>query len=136
MAKTIRLDIVTPEKLVYSEDVNMVIARTTSGDIGILPGHAALVAALVIWPLRVMTDTEELPISICSGFIEVQPEKITILANCAELPDEIDLARAEAAKERAESLLRGSKEKIDVARAEAALKRAMIRLTVATRHHK
>ena len=136
MAKTIRLDIVTPEKLVYSEDVNMVIARTTSGDIGILPGHAALVAALVIWPLRIITDNGESQISISGGFIEVQPEKITILANAAELPDEIDIARAEAAKERAESLLRGNKEKVDVARAEAALKRAMTRLTVGTRHHK
>ncbi len=130
MAKTIRLDIVTPERLVYSEDVNMVIARTTSGDIGILPGHAALVAALVIWPLRIISDSGEMPISVCSGFIEVQPEKVTVLASCAELPDEIDVKRAEAAKERAESLLRGNKEKIDVARAEAALKRAMIRLTV------
>lgn len=130
----IKLDIVTPEKLVYSQDVSMVIARTTSGDIGILPGHAALVAALVIWPLRVITDGEELQISISGGFIEVQPEKITILANSAELPGEIDIARAESAKERAESRLRGDKEKIDVARAEAALKRAMVRLTVGTRH--
>lgn len=136
MAKTIRLDIVTPEKLVYSEDVTMVIARTTAGDIGILPGHAALVAALVIWPLRIITDSEEMQISVAGGFIEVQPEKITILANSAELPDEIDIARAESAKERAESLLRSNKEKIDVARAEAALKRAMTRLTVGTRHHK
>lgn len=137
MAKTIRLDIVTPEKLVYSEDVNMVIARTTSGDIGILPGHAALVAALVIWPLRIITDNGEMQISVCNGFIEVQPEKITILANTAELPHEIDIARAESAKERAEGLLRGNQEKIDVARAEAALKRAMMRLTVgAQQHHK
>ncbi|WP_378951054.1 F0F1 ATP synthase subunit epsilon [Pelosinus sp. sgz500959] len=136
MAKTIRLDIVTPEKLVYSEDVNMVIARTTSGDIGILPGHAALVAALVIWPLRIITDSGEMQISVCNGFIEVQPEKITILANCAELPDEIDIARAASAKERAESLLRGDREKIDVARAEAALKRAITRLTVGNKHQK
>jgi len=135
MAKKIKLDIVTPEKLAYSADVNMVIARTTAGDIGILPGHAALVAALVTWPLRIMTDDGELQVSICGGFIEVQPEKITILANCAELPEEIDLVRAEAAKERAESLLHGGKEKIDVARAEAALKRAIIRLTVG-KHHK
>lgn len=136
MAKMIQLDIVTPERLVYSQNVSMVIARTTAGDIGILPGHAALVAALAIWPLRIITDGEELKISICGGFIEVQPEKITILANCAELPDEIDIERAESAKERAENLLRGNREKIDVARAEAALKRAMTRLTVGTRYQK
>ncbi len=135
MAKTIRLDIVTPEKLVYSEDVNMVIARTTSGDIGILPGHAALVAALVIWPLRIITDNGEMKVPVCNGFIEVQPEKITVLANTAELPHEIDIARAESAKERAENLLRSNQEKIDVARAEAALKRAMIRLTVGNQEH-
>lgn len=131
MAKKIKLDIVTPEKVAYSDDANMVIARTTAGDIGILPGHAPLIAALVTWPLRIVTDDGEKQLSLCGGFIEVQPEKITILANCAELPEEIDVARAETAKVRAESRLHGSKDEIDVARAEAALKRAMIRLTVA-----
>jgi F-type H+-transporting ATPase subunit epsilon len=129
MAKTIRLDIVTPEKMAYSAEVSMVIARTTAGDIGILPGHAALIAALAIWPLRVITDGDEIEIAMCGGFIEVQPEKITILANCAELADEIDVERAETAKERAEKRLRSSD--ADVARAEVALKRAMVRLRVA-----
>jgi F-type H+-transporting ATPase subunit epsilon len=129
MAKTIRLDIVTPEKVAYSAEVSMVIARTTAGDIGILPEHAALIAALAIWPLRVITDGEEIQISMCGGFIEVQPEKITILANCAELAEEIDVERAEMAKARAESLLRESDS--DFARAEVALKRAMVRLRVA-----
>ena len=130
MAKKIKLDIVTPEKVAYSDDVSMVIARTTAGDIGILPGHAPLIAALITWPLRIVTDDGEKQIALCGGFIEVQPEKITILANCAELPEEIDVSRAETAKARAESRLQGSKDNIDVARAEAALKRAMIRLTV------
>jgi len=134
MAKKIRLDIVTPEKVAYSDDVNMVIARTTAGDIGILPGHAPLIGALAIWPLRIVTDSCEIQLAMCGGFIEVQPEKITILANCAELPDEIDIPRAETAKKRAESRLQGSKEHIDVARAEAALKRAIIRLTVGKQH--
>jgi F-type H+-transporting ATPase subunit epsilon len=129
MAKTIRLDIVTPEKLAYSAEVSMVIARTTAGDIGILPGHAALIAALAIWPLRVITDGDEIEIAMCGGFIEVQPEKITILANCAELANEIDVDRAETAKERAEKRLRNGD--ADVARAEVALKRAMVRLRVA-----
>lgn len=129
MAKTIQLDIVTPEKLAYSAEVSMVIARTTAGDIGILPGHAALIAALAIWPLRVITEGEEIEIAMCGGFIEVQPEKITILANCAELANEIDVERAETAKERAEKRLHGSD--ADVARAEVALKRAIVRLRVA-----
>jgi len=131
MAKKIRLDIVTPEKVAYSGDVSMVIARTTGGDIGILPGHAPLIAALVIWPLRIMIDEEEKQMTMCGGFIEVQPDKITILANCSELPEDIDIARAQVAKERAENRLREQKENIDIARAEAALKRALIRLTVA-----
>lgn len=128
MAKTIRLDIVTPERMAYSAEVSMVIARTTAGDIGILPGHAALIAALAIWPLRVITDGEEIGISMCGGFIEVQPEKITILANCAELAEEIDVERAQIAKARAESRLQASDS--DIARAEVALKRAMVRLRV------
>ena len=131
MAKKIRLDIVTPEKVAYSDDVSMVIARTTGGDVGILPGHAPLIAALVIWPLRIMIDEEEKEMTMCGGFIEVQPDKITILANCSELPEDIDVARAQVAKERAENRLRDQKENIDIARAEAALRRALIRLTVA-----
>jgi F-type H+-transporting ATPase subunit epsilon len=130
MAKKIRLDIVTPEKVAYSEDVNMVIARATTGDLGILPGHAPLIAALDIWPLRILTDDGEDNISMCGGFIEVQPDKITIVTNCAELPDEIDVARAENAKIRAENRLHGSDGKVDVARAEVALKRAINRLKV------
>jgi F-type H+-transporting ATPase subunit epsilon len=131
MANQIRLDIVTPERIVYSSDVNMVIARATDGDIGILPGHAPLVAGLDIWPLRVLTEEGEIHISLCSGFIEVRPEKVTILAACAELPEEIDVKRAEAAKTRAESRLKEATPEIDVDRAEAALRRALTRLRVA-----
>lgn len=135
MANKIRLDIVTPDRMVYSEDVNMVIARATDGDLGILPGHAPLIAGLEIWPLRIQTDEGEQLFSVCSGFIEVRPQKITVLAGCAELPEEIDVKRAESAKERAERRLKeadGSSD-IDVRRAEVALKRAMVRLKVADR---
>ncbi|HWR44364.1 F0F1 ATP synthase subunit epsilon [Sporomusa sp.] len=130
MANKIRLDIVTPDRMVYSEDVNMVIARATDGDLGILPGHAPLIAGLEIWPLRIMNDEGEQQLSLCGGFIEVRPQKITVLASCAELPEEIDVKRAEAARERAESRLKASSD-IDVHRAEVALKRAMMRLRVA-----
>ena len=130
MAKTIRLDIVTPERIVYSADVNMVIARATDGDLGVLPGHIPLIAGLTVWPLRILRDEGEVQVSICGGFIEVQPTKVTILASCAELPEEIDIDRAMAARERAEKLL-AAKEGIDVARAQAALQRALMRLKVA-----
>jgi len=135
MANKIRLDIVTPDRMVYSEDVNMVIARATDGDLGILPGHAPLIAGLEIWPLRIQTDEGEQLFSVCSGFIEVRPQKITVLAGCAELPEEIDIKRAESAKERAERRLKeaGGSSDVDVRRAEVALKRAMVRLKVADR---
>jgi F-type H+-transporting ATPase subunit epsilon len=130
MANKIRLDIVTPERIVFSEDVNMVIARATDGDIGVLPGHAPLVAGLDVWPLRVQNDEGEKQISVCGGFIEVKPEKVTVLAACAELPEDIDVKRAEAAKTRAESRLKDAGPDIDMTRAEAALRRALVRLRV------
>jgi F-type H+-transporting ATPase subunit epsilon len=133
MANKIRLDIVTPDRMVYSADVNMVIARATDGDLGILPGHAPLIAGLEIWPLRIQTDEGESLFSVCGGFIEVRPQKITVLAGCAELPEEIDIDRAESAKERAERRLKEAEAAsgIDVRRAEVALKRAIVRLKVA-----
>lgn len=134
MAATIRLEIVTPERIAYTDDVRMIIGRATDGEIGILPGHAALICGLIEHPLRVIKEDEpERLISLCSGFMEVQPEKITILASCAELPEEIDVKRAQAAKERAENRLKSRSEDIDMDRAEAALRRALTRLTVAER---
>ena len=132
MANKIRLDIVTPDRMVYSEDVNMVIARATDGDLGILPGHAPLIAGLEIWPLRIQTDEGEHLFSVCGGFIEVRPQKITVLAGCAELPEEINIDRAESAKDRAERRLKEAEgsSNIDVRRAEVALKRAIMRIRV------
>lgn len=131
MAKTIRLDIVTPEKIALSEDVTMVIARATDGDLGIMPGHAPLIAGLDIWPVRVMRESGEFLVSVGGGFIEVQPDKITILAATAELPEQIDLRRAQAAKERAEDRLKAKSGDFDLNRAELALRRAIMRLRVA-----
>lgn len=131
MAKTVRVDIVTPDKVAYSADVTMIIARATDGDLGVLPGHVPLIAALKIWPLRIFTEGVEQLISLCGGFIEVQPDKVTILAGCAELPEEIDVDRAEQAKRRAEERLTNQSGKNDVARAQAALRKALTRLQVA-----
>lgn len=130
MAKMVRLDIVTPGKITFSEDVAMVIARATDGDIGILPGHAPMIAGLSIAPLRIIKDETEMQIAVCGGFVEVQPEKVTILAGCAELPEEIDVSRAQAALERAEQRIKAGSD-VDVTRAELALRRALTRLKVA-----
>jgi F-type H+-transporting ATPase subunit epsilon len=123
-----QLDIVTPEKIVYSEQVDMVITRAANGDIGILPHHAPLVSPLQITSVRVQKDGQEEQIAISGGFIEVRPDKVTILAQGAELPGEIDVERAEKAKERAEERIARSEG--DIARAERALKRAINRLEV------
>lgn len=131
MASTIRLEIVTPERSVFDRDVSMVIARATDGDLGILPGHAPLIAGLDIAPLRVKTEDDEIQISVSGGFIEVQPEKITLLAATAETAEEIDVKRAAEAKERAENRLKSGAADIDFSRAEIALKRALVRLSVA-----
>lgn len=133
MAKTLRLDIVTPERVVYSNDnVSMVIARAIDGELGILPNHAPLITALEIAPLRIKYDDEtETQISLGGGFMDVQDNQVVILANVAEVADEIDLKRAEAAKERAEDRLQNVNEFTDVQRAELALRRALVRIKVA-----
>lgn len=131
MAETIRLEIVTPDRSVYDQEVNMVIARASDGDIGILPHHVPLIAGLAIAPLRIKADDGEQQIAVSGGFIEVQPDKITILAATAETAEEIDIKRAEEAKKRAESRLKSGDANIDFVRAEAALQRALLRLQVA-----
>lgn len=128
---TIRLEIVTPDRSVYDQDVNMVIARATDGDLGVLPGHAPLIAGLDIAPLRIKTEEGEQQLAVSGGFIEVQPEKITVLAATAETAEQIDVKRAEEAKERAENRLKTGGTDVDFARAEVALKRALLRLKIA-----
>lgn len=133
MSKTLRLDIVTPEKVAFSGEGRMVVARGIDGELGILPRHAPLITPLQVFPVRlVREDADEIIIACCGGFMEVQNNVVTIITQCAEMPEEIDIARAEAAKARAEQRLHdGKKENINIARAEAALRRAMMRLKVA-----
>lgn len=129
MASTIKLDVVTPERVVYSDDVNMIIARAMDGDLGVLANHAPLVTALKIGILRIKQNDRYSHIAISGGgFMEVTPEKITILADTAEKPGEIDPERARKAKERAEKRISAPREDIDITRAEAALRRATTRL--------
>lgn len=129
MANTIKLEIVSPQKVVYSTDVNMLIVKSTAGELGFLPNHAPLVAGLMPAPMRLLTDGGEELVSVSGGFVEVQPKKITVLAANAELASEIDVDRARRAYDRAKERL--SKGDIDVARAEAALSRAKARLRTA-----
>ncbi|SHE96986.1 F-type H+-transporting ATPase subunit epsilon [Seinonella peptonophila] len=127
-----QLDIVTPERRVYSEQVTMVIARAAEGDIGILPQHAPLVSPLKVTAVQIKTPKGEQRVAVGGGFIEVRPDHITILAESAELPDEIDLDRAVAAKKRAEERIeQKSISEDDLVRAKVALDRANVRIEVA-----
>ena len=127
----LRLSIITPERRVYVEDVDMVIAPGVDGQLGILPHHAPLITALTHGELRVKRGGEEESFAISGGYLEVQPDGVTVLANTAEHVEEIDLDRAEAARRRAEARLHNrTQEKVDFARAEASLRRAMTRIKV------
>ena len=128
---TIRLDIVTAERVVYSEDVDIVIAPGIEGEMGILPHHAPLMTTLQPGELRVRKGEEEFPMAISGGFLEVRPDRIIVLADTAERAEEIDLARAEEAKRRAQERLAQHVPEVDLARAEAALRRSLARLKVA-----
>jgi F-type H+-transporting ATPase subunit epsilon len=125
----LKLDIVTVERQVYSQDVDMVIAPGIEGQLGILPRHAPLLAALTFGELRVKRGAEEESFAIGGGFMEVQPDRVIVLADTAERAEEIDLERAEAARRRAEERLQVAAEnKMDFVRAEAALRRSLIRI--------
>jgi F-type H+-transporting ATPase subunit epsilon len=129
---SLKLDIVTAERVVYSEDVDAVIAPGIEGQLGILPHHAPLMTTLQAGELRLRRGGEEDSLAISGGFLEVRPDRVIVLADTAERAEEIDMARAEAAKKRAEQRLVDRRALgLDEARCEAALHRAMARLTVA-----
>ncbi len=133
--KTFTVSVVTPDGPVYEETgAEMVSAKATSGELGILPGHVPLVAPLEINAVRVEKDNNTQILAVSGGFIEVRPEQVTILAQAAEMASDIDVDRAKAAKERAEKRLQGTKQDdIDFKRAELALNRAMNRINITSR---
>lgn len=129
--KTVTVNIVTPDGPVYDSEVTMVVAKTTSGEIGVLAGHIPLVAPLAISAVKLKkADGSQEVVAISGGFIEVRPELISILSPSAEVASTIDLARAQAAKARAEQRLQAKQDEVDFKRAELALKRALNRINV------
>ncbi|MBO7748682.1 F0F1 ATP synthase subunit epsilon [Paenibacillus sp. MWE-103] len=124
------LEIVTPERKVYAEDVNMVIVKGSEGEMGILPNHIPMVTPLKIAPVTIKLKNAEEKIAVNGGFLEIRKDKVVILAESAERQADIDLARAEAAKQRAEQLMSGRKDDYDQVRAELALQRALNRIAV------
>ena len=126
-----KIDIVTAERIVYSEDVDALIAPGMEGQLGILPHHAPLMTILQAGELVVRRGAEEDIMAISGGFLEVRPDRVIILADSAERAEEIDMERAEAAKKRAEERLVEKAAEMDLTRVEASLRRAMARLSVA-----
>jgi len=128
-----KLEIVTVERLLYSDDVDMVVAPGIEGVLGILPNHAPLLTALKYGELIVRKQGEDdQSFAIGGGFMEVVPGKITVLADAAEGADEINLDRAKAARERAQGLLDSGNLTMDeLVRVEASIRRAMVRIKIA-----
>ena len=133
----IRLDIVTAEQSVYSDDVDIVIAPGVEGQLGILPNHTPLMTMLQPGELIARKGKEEFSLAVSGGFLEVRPERVIVLADSAERAEDIDIARAEEAKKRAEQrLAERYTPEVDAARAEAALRRSLIRLKIAAKRRK
>jgi F-type H+-transporting ATPase subunit epsilon len=128
------VEIVTPERVVYSQEgVDVLIVPGIEGELGVLPLHAPLLTQIQPGVMRIVKGEEETTMAITGGFIEVRENRVTILADAAERGEEIDVARAEAARRQAEEHLAAREEAADMAQAEAALMRALIRLKAAER---
>jgi len=130
---TFLLEIVTPQRLLLSEQVREVIAPGSEGYFGVLPGHIPFVTHLTIGELTYRREKEERHLALIWGYAEVLPDRMIVLAEEAQRPEEIDVSRAEAAKERALERLRKGKPETDLERADLALRRALVRLQVASR---
>lgn len=132
MADRLTLEIATPMRLVVSETVDEVVAPGIEGYFGVLPGHAPFLTTLGVGIVTYRIGRDEQQLAVAGGFAEVRNDKVIILADTAERPEEIDRARAERARERAERRLSGrTQEEVDHARCQAALARALTRLQVA-----
>ncbi|MGD0215867.1 MAG: F0F1 ATP synthase subunit epsilon [Terriglobales bacterium] len=131
MENTFQLEIVTPARLLVKEAAEEAQVPGATGYLGILPGHAPLITELGVGEITYKASGATHTLSVAWGFVEVLPDKVTILAEAAERPNEIDTERAQKAKERAEQRLKSNDPKVDYTRAEDALQRAETRLTVA-----
>jgi F-type H+-transporting ATPase subunit epsilon len=131
MADTFQLEIVTPEKVVVRDAAEEMQIPGKNGYLGILPGHAPLITELAVGEITYRTGSNTHHLSVAWGFGEVLPDKVTILAETAERADEIDVKRAQEAKQRAEERLKSGSTEVDYTRAENALQRAEARLQVA-----
>lgn len=132
MADRIQLEVVTPERRVLAESVDMVTVPGLGGELGILPGHTPLISQLQTGVLTYVQDGTNFPLHVSGGFVEVRDDHVSVLAEVAERPDEIDAARARVSRDRLEKQVNawsGSEEDLEVARAK--LERSQVRLQLA-----
>jgi F-type H+-transporting ATPase subunit epsilon len=133
----IRLEIVTPERRVYDDEVDAVALPGSEGELGILPHHAPLISLLGAGELRVRKGGAEESFAIVGGFVQVRPDKVVVMAETADLAAEIDIERAQEARREAERALdSGLVEPSDLDQARAALQAALVRIRVAERRHR
>jgi len=131
MAKEkLRLRITTPEKVKYDKEVDMVIVRCITGDMGFLPNHEACSAILDYGVLRIKNEDEERRMAIFGGIAQVKDNVVTILANEAQWPDDIDLATAEAERDRMEQLLLDGSEALEIQKEQVSLRRSLVQIEV------
>ena len=129
----LQLEIVSPERRAFTDEVDMVIVPGIDGQLGILPHHTRLITALGVGELRIKKGGTEQSMLISGGFVEIRPDKVVVMADLAERSDEIDEARAIEARKRAEAELQETSDPVDIARVRAALQTALMRERIATR---
>jgi F-type H+-transporting ATPase subunit epsilon len=134
----LRLEIVTPERLAYSDTVDAVNLPGVEGELGVLPHHAPLVSMLGVGELRIRKDGLEESFAIVGGFLQVRPDKVVVMAETADMANEIDLEKARDARRAAELILEGTAptDTTDLAAARASLQHALLRIRVAERRHR
>jgi F-type H+-transporting ATPase subunit epsilon len=133
----LQLEIVTPERLAYSDTVDSVQLPGSEGELGVLPHHAPLVSTLGVGELRIRKGGAEESFAIVGGFVQVRPDKVVVMAETADLAAEIDLEKAQEARREAERALEtGYSEGADLSAARAALQTALMRIRVAERRHR
>jgi F-type H+-transporting ATPase subunit epsilon len=130
----LQLEIVTPERLAYSDTVDSVVLPGSEGELGVLPHHAPLLATLGVGELRIRKGGEEELFAIAGGFVQVRPDKVVVMAETADMASEIDLEKAQQARQEAERAIEsGSHEAADLAAARAQLQTALLRIRLAER---
>jgi F-type H+-transporting ATPase subunit epsilon len=133
----LQLEIVTPERLAYSDEVDEVVLPGSEGEMGVLPHHAPLLATLGVGELRIKKGGGEESFAIAGGFVQVRPDKVVVMAEEADMASEIDLEKAQEARREAERALEaGYHEGADLAAARAMLSTALLRIRVAERRHR